>query len=84
MGIQSQGADIRFIQDDWESTTLGAWGLGWEVRWTAWRSRSSPTSRRSAALNSVLLPAKSHMTERIAMYLQQVNNVFDLAWTDHH
>jgi glycyl-tRNA synthetase alpha chain len=49
LGFDTLVHDVRFVEDNWESPTLGAWGLGWEVWLKAWRSRSSPTSSGLAA-----------------------------------
>jgi glycyl-tRNA synthetase alpha chain len=70
LGINPKQHDIRFMQDDWESPTLGAWGLGWEVRLDGMEITQFTYFQEVGG------------TERIAMYLQGVDNVFDLAWTD--
>jgi glycyl-tRNA synthetase len=49
LGIDPRQHDIRLVEDNWEQPAISAWGLGWEICWTARRSRSSPTSSRSAA-----------------------------------
>jgi glycyl-tRNA synthetase alpha chain len=71
--------DIRFVEDDWESPTLGAWGLGWEclVRRHG-VSASSPISSRSAASNALVAGELTYGLERLAMYVQGVDNVYDL------
>jgi len=75
--------DIRFVEDDWESPTLGASGLGWEV-WLDGMEITQFTYFQIAG--SVRLePVSVEITyglERIAMYLQQKDNVFDLRWND--
>jgi glycyl-tRNA synthetase alpha chain len=83
LGIDPQKHDIRFMQDDWESPTLGAWGLGWEVRLDGMEITQFTYFQEIGGieLNPVTVEI-TYGTERIAMYLQQVNNVFDLAWTD--
>ncbi len=83
LGINPKQHDIRFIQDDWESPTLGAWGLGWEVRLDGMEITQFTYFQEvgGVELNPITVEI-TYGTERIAMYLQQVNNVFDLAWTD--
>ncbi|MGQ0811714.1 MAG: glycine--tRNA ligase subunit alpha [Nitrospiraceae bacterium] len=83
LGINPKQHDIRFIQDDWESPTLGAWGLGWEVRLDGMEITQFTYFQEIGGieLNPITVEI-TYGTERIAMYLQQVNSVFDLAWTD--
>jgi glycyl-tRNA synthetase alpha chain len=83
LGINPKKHDIRFMQDDWESPTLGAWGLGWEVRLDGMEITQFTYFQEIGGieLNPITVEI-TYGTERIAMYLQQVNNVFDLAWTD--
>jgi glycyl-tRNA synthetase alpha chain len=83
LGIDPRKHDIRFMQDDWESPTLGAWGLGWEVRLDGMEITQFTYFQEIGGieLNPITVEI-TYGTERIAMYLQQVNNVFDLAWTD--
>ena len=82
LGIDPKQHDIRFIQDDWESPTLGAWGLGWEVRLDGMEITQFTYFQEIGGieLNPITVEI-TYGTERIAMYLQQVNNVFDLDWT---
>jgi glycyl-tRNA synthetase alpha chain len=83
LGINPKQHDIRFIQDDWESPTLGAWGLGWEVRLDGMEITQFTYFQEIGGIElSPITGEITYGTERIAMYLQQVNNVFDLAWTD--
>jgi glycyl-tRNA synthetase alpha chain len=83
LGIDPKKHDIRFMQDDWESPTLGAWGLGWEVRLDGMEITQFTYFQEIGGieLNPITVEI-TYGTERIAMYLQHVNNVFDLAWTD--
>ena len=83
LGIDPKNHDIRFIQDDWESPTLGAWGLGWEVRLDGMEITQFTYFQEIGGieLNPITVEI-TYGTERIAMYLQQVNSVFDLAWTE--
>jgi glycyl-tRNA synthetase alpha chain len=83
LGINPKHHDIRFIQDDWESPTLGAWGLGWEVRLDGMEITQFTYFQEIGGIGlSPITGEITYGTERIAMYLQQVNNVFDLAWTN--
>ena len=82
LGIDTSAHDIRFVEDDWESPTLGAWGLGWEV-WLDGMEVTQFTYFQEVGS----LPCKpvlgeiTYGLERLAMYLQGVENVFDLVWT---
>jgi len=83
LGINPEQHDIRFIQDDWESPTLGAWGLGWEVRLDGMEITQFTYFQEIGGIElSPITGEITYGTERIAMYLQQVDNVFDLAWAD--
>ena len=83
LGIDPKQHDIRFIQDDWESPTLGAWGLGWEVRLDGMEITQFTYFQEIGGIElSPITGEITYGTERIAMYLQGVDNVFDLAWTD--
>ena len=81
LGIDPLEHDIRFVEDDWESPTLGASGLGWEV-WLDGMEITQFTYFQMAG-SIELMPVSVELTyglERIAMYLQQVDNVYDLQW----
>ena len=83
LGIDPKKHDIRFIQDDWESPTLGAWGLGWEVRLDGMEITQFTYFQEIGGLELDPITVElTYGTERIAMYLQQVDNVYDLRWTD--
>ncbi len=83
LGINPKHHDIRFIQDDWESPTLGAWGLGWEVRLDGMEITQFTYFQEVGGIDlSPITGEITYGTERIAMYLQQVNNVYDVNWTD--
>ena len=80
-GIDPLDHDIRFVEDDWESPTLGAWGLGWEV-WLDGMEITQFTYFQQVGgfdLNPVCTEI-TYGIERIAMYLQEVDNVYDLEW----
>ena len=75
--------DIRFVEDNWESPTLGAWGLGWEVWLNGMEITQFTYFQQVGGLDC--RPVSGEITyglERIAMYLQSVESVFDLIWTD--
>ncbi len=81
-GISPSRHDIRFVEDDWESPTLGAWGLGWEVWLDGMEITQFTYFQQAGGLD--LKPVSAEITygcERIAMYLQGVDNVYDLEWT---
>jgi glycyl-tRNA synthetase alpha chain len=81
LGIDTAEHDIRFVEDDWESPTLGAWGLGWEV-WLDGMEVTQFTYFQEVG-SLVCRPVLGEITyglERLAMYLQGVENVFDLVW----
>ncbi|MBW1895258.1 MAG: glycine--tRNA ligase subunit alpha [Deltaproteobacteria bacterium] len=83
LGIDSLEHDIRFVEDDWESPTLGASGLGWEV-WLDGMEITQFTYFQLAG-SIELSPISVELTyglERISMYLQGVDNVYDLKWND--
>ncbi len=83
LGIDFLADDVRFVEDDWESPTLGAWGLGWEV-WLNGMEVSQFTYFQQAG-GIECRPVTGEITyglERIAMYIQGVDNVYDLKWTD--
>jgi len=81
LGIDIGNHDIRFVEDDWESPTLGAWGLGWEV-WLDGMEVSQFTYFQQVG-GIECDPVSTELTyglERLAMYVQGVENVFDLDW----
>ncbi len=81
LGINSDEHDIRFVEDDWESPTLGAWGLGWEV-WCDGMEVSQFTYFQQVG-GFDCKPVMGELTyglERLAMYIQGIDNVYDLAW----
>jgi glycyl-tRNA synthetase alpha chain len=82
LGVDPLRDDIRFVEDDWESPTLGAWGLGWEVWLNGMEVTQFTYFQQVGGLDC--RPVTGEITyglERIAMYLQGVDNVFDLVWT---
>jgi glycyl-tRNA synthetase alpha chain len=84
IGIDPAKHDIRFVEDDWESPTLGAWGLGWEV-WCDGMEVTQFTYFQQVGGIPVVYPSceLTYGLERLAMYVQGVENVYDLAYTDN-
>ncbi|MDM8561267.1 glycine--tRNA ligase subunit alpha [Candidatus Parabeggiatoa sp. HSG14] len=83
LGFDPLVHDIRFVEDNWESPTLGAWGLGWEVWLNGMEVTQFTYFQQVGGLECK--PVTGEITyglERIAMYLQGVESVFDLVWTD--
>ena len=81
LGINEKEHDIRFVEDNWESPTLGAWGLGWEV-WLDGMEITQFTYFQQVGSVDVK-PVSSEITyglERIAMYIQEKENVYDIDW----
>jgi glycyl-tRNA synthetase alpha chain len=82
LGIDTSVHDIRFVEDDWESPTLGAWGLGWEVWLNGMEVTQFTYFQEVGSLQCrPVLGEITYGLERLAMYLQGVGNVFDLVWT---
>lgn len=82
LGIDPLVHDIRFVEDNWESPTLGAWGLGWEVWLNGMEVTQFTYFQQVGGLDC--RPVTGEITyglERIAMYLQKVESVYDLTWT---
>ena len=83
LGFDLKQNDVRFVEDDWENPTLGAWGLGWEVWLNGMEVTQFTYFQQVGGLTCK--PATGEITyglERLAMYLQEVDNVFDLIWTE--
>lgn len=83
LGIDMLSDDVRFVEDNWESPTLGAWGLGWEVWLNGMEVTQFTYFQQVGGLDC--RPVTGEITygiERIAMYLQGVDSIYDLKWTD--
>jgi len=83
IGIDPTVHDIRFVEDNWESPTLGAWGLGWEVWLNGMEITQFTYFQQVGGLECK--PVSGELTyglERLAMYLQDVQSIFDIVWTD--
>ena len=82
LGIDPKQHDIRFVEDDWESPTLGAWGLGWEVWLDGMEITQFTYFQEIGGLTcKPVLGEITYGLERLAMYLQGKESVFDLVWT---
>ena len=83
IGVDTLVHDIRFVEDDWENPTLGAWGLGWEVWLNGMEVTQFTYFQQVGGIDCK--PATGEITyglERLAMYLQGVDNVYNLTWTE--
>lgn len=84
LGIDPSIHDIRFVEDDWENPTLGAWGLGWEVWLDGMEVTQFTYFQQVGGLDCrPVLGEITYGLERLAMYLQGVENVFDLVWATY-
>jgi len=84
IGIDPLKHDIRFVEDNWEAPTLGAWGLGWEVWLDGMEVTQFTYFQQVGSINCELESAElTYGLERIAMYLQDVDNIFDIKWNDN-
>ncbi len=82
LGIDPKIQDIRFVEDDWESPTLGAWGLGWEVWLNGMEVTQFTYFQQVGGLDChPVMGEVTYGLERLAMYLQGVESVYDLVWT---
>ncbi|BDU50339.1 glycine--tRNA ligase subunit alpha [Haliovirga abyssi] len=84
LGIVPEEHDIRFVEDDWESPTLGAWGLGWEVWLDGMEITQFTYFQQVGGLELDLIPVEiTYGLERLALYIQEKDSVYDLLWTDN-
>jgi len=85
IGIDTRAHDIRFVEDDWESPTLGAWGLGWEVWLNGMEITQFTYFQQVGGVELSRTPGEiTYGLERLAMYLQGVDNIYDLLWVKRH
>jgi glycyl-tRNA synthetase alpha chain len=83
LGLDPKVHDIRFVEDNWESPTLGAWGLGWEVWLNGMEVTQFTYFQQVGGLECrPVMGEITYGTERLAMYLQGVDSVYDLVWSD--
>ena len=81
IGLDVKAHDIRFVEDDWESPTLGAWGLGWEVWCDGMEISQFTYFQQVGGLECSPVPLElTYGLERLAMFIQGVENVYDLDW----
>ena len=81
IGIEPHDHDVRFVEDDWESPTLGAWGLGWEVWLNGMEVTQFTYFQQVGGIECRPVPAEiTYGLERLAMYIQAVDSVYDLVW----
>jgi glycyl-tRNA synthetase alpha chain len=84
LGFDLTKNDIRFVEDDWENPTLGAWGLGWEVWLNGMEVTQFTYFQQVGGINCKPITGEiTYGLERLAMYLQGVDNVYDLKWTNN-
>ena len=82
IGIDPAEHDVRFVEDDWESPTLGAWGLGWEVWLNGMEVTQFTYFQQVGGIEVDPVPVEiTYGLERLAMYVQGVNSVYDLVWS---
>jgi len=83
IGIDTSVHDIRFVEDNWESPTLGAWGLGWEIWLNGMEVTQFTYFQQVGGLEcSPVTGEITYGLERLAMYIQGVDSIYDLIWTD--
>ncbi|HRD98551.1 MAG TPA: glycine--tRNA ligase subunit alpha, partial [Rubrivivax sp.] len=83
LGFDLKVNDVRFVEDDWENPTLGAWGLGWEVWLNGMEVTQFTYFQQVGGIDCKPITGEiTYGLERLAMYLQGVENVYDLQWTD--
>ncbi len=83
LGLDLKQNDVRFVEDDWENPTLGAWGLGWEVWLNGMEVTQFTYFQQVGGIDcKPTLGEITYGLERLAMYLQGVENVYDLVWTE--
>lgn len=85
LGLDLKNHDVRFIEDNWESPTLGAWGLGWEVWLDGMEVTQFTYFQQVGGIPCDPVAVEiTYGTERLAMYLQGVENVFDIVWNENY
>ncbi|NUA31134.1 glycine--tRNA ligase subunit alpha [Cupriavidus basilensis] len=83
LGLDLKQNDIRFVEDDWENPTLGAWGLGWEVWLNGMEVTQFTYFQQVGGIDCKPITGEiTYGIERLAMYLQKVENIYDLVWTE--
>jgi glycyl-tRNA synthetase alpha chain len=83
IGIDLRTNDVRFTEDDWESPTLGAWGLGWQVELNGVEITQFTYFQQCGSIDLKLIPVElTYGMERIAMFVQNVDSIFDVRWNE--
>jgi glycyl-tRNA synthetase alpha chain len=83
LGFDLKKNDVRFVEDDWENPTLGCWGLGWEVWLNGMEVTQFTYFQQVGGIDCKPITGEiTYGLERLAMYLQDVDNVYDLKWTE--
>lgn len=83
LGIDVKNHDVRFVEDDWESPSLGAWGLGWEVWLDGMEITQFTYFQQAGGLDLEEISVEiTYGLERIAMYIQEVDSVYDIEWKE--
>ncbi len=84
LGLNLKNHDVRFVEDNWESPTLGAWGLGWEVWLDGMEVTQFTYFQQVGGIKTFPVPVEiTYGTERLAMYLQGVDSVYDIKWNEN-
>ena len=85
IGIDTKKNDIKFVEDDWESPTLGAAGMGWEVQCNGMEISQFTYFQRIGGIECPLVSVElTYGLERIAMFIQNIDNAFDIRWSDNN
>ncbi len=85
LGLDLKNHDVRFVEDNWESPTLGAWGLGWEVWLDGMEVTQFTYFQQVGGIPCEPVAVEiTYGSERLAMYLQGVKNVFEIAWNESY
>ncbi|WP_295699667.1 glycine--tRNA ligase subunit alpha [uncultured Helicobacter sp.] len=83
LGLDLRAHDVRFVEDNWESPTLGAWGLGWEVWLDGMEVTQFTYFQQVGGIPCQPVAVEiTYGVERLAMYIQGVENIFEIAWND--
>ena len=84
IGLNINEHDIRFVEDDWESPTLGAWGLGWEVWCDGMEISQFTYFQQVGGIECSPIPLElTYGLERLAMFIQNIENIFDIEWVSN-
>ena len=85
IGLDINEHDIRFVEDDWESPTLGAWGLGWEVWCDGMEISQFTYFQQVGGIECSPIPLElTYGLERLAMFIQNIENIFDIEWVSYN